>query len=67
MGASETKHEDANEADKHSDDCDVINETDDQDDQDEALLKCAYPFENIILEGGGNKGLAYCGAIRVTY
>lgn len=24
-----------------------------------------YPFENIILEGGGNKGLAYCGAIRV--
>ncbi|XP_053373751.1 uncharacterized protein LOC123532094 isoform X2 [Mercenaria mercenaria] len=24
-----------------------------------------YPFENLAFEGGGNKGLAYCGAIRV--
>lgn len=24
-----------------------------------------YPFENIVLEGGGNKGIAYCGAVRV--
>ncbi|KAK3109157.1 hypothetical protein FSP39_024196 [Pinctada imbricata] len=24
-----------------------------------------FPFENLIFEGGGNKGLAYCGAIRV--
>ncbi|KAK7494691.1 hypothetical protein BaRGS_00014089 [Batillaria attramentaria] len=24
-----------------------------------------YPFENVVLEGGGNKGIAYCGAIRV--
>lgn len=25
-----------------------------------------YPFENVIFEGGGNKGLAYAGAIRVS-
>lgn len=25
-----------------------------------------YPFENIVFEGGGNKGLAYCGAVRVS-
>ncbi|XP_034310153.2 uncharacterized protein [Magallana gigas] len=24
----------------------------------------SYPFENLIFEGGGNKGLAYCGAVR---
>ncbi|XP_069107479.1 uncharacterized protein YqhO-like [Argopecten irradians] len=24
-----------------------------------------YPFENIVLEGGGSKGGAYCGVIRV--
>ncbi|XP_067650146.1 uncharacterized protein [Haliotis asinina] len=24
-----------------------------------------FPFENIVFEGGGNKGLAYCGAVRV--
>ncbi|CAG5133968.1 unnamed protein product, partial [Candidula unifasciata] len=24
-----------------------------------------YPFENIVFEGGGNKGLAYCGAVRL--
>ncbi|PVD30055.1 hypothetical protein C0Q70_09316 [Pomacea canaliculata] len=24
-----------------------------------------YPFENLVLEGGGNKGIAYCGAIKV--
>ncbi|CAG5125632.1 unnamed protein product, partial [Candidula unifasciata] len=23
-----------------------------------------YPFENIVFEGGGNKGLAYCGAVK---
>ncbi|XP_061186008.1 uncharacterized protein LOC133194074 isoform X5 [Saccostrea echinata] len=23
-----------------------------------------YPFENLVFEGGGNKGLAYCGAVR---
>ncbi|BFZ23956.1 hypothetical protein BsWGS_26995 [Bradybaena similaris] len=28
------------------------------------LAKYKYPFENLIFEGGGNKGLAYCGAIR---
>ena len=26
----------------------------------------SYPFENLVFEGGGNKGLAYCGAIRVS-
>ena len=25
-----------------------------------------FPFENLVLEGGGNKGLAYCGAVRVS-
>ncbi len=25
-----------------------------------------FPFENIVLEGGGVKGLAYCGAIQVS-
>ena len=25
-----------------------------------------YPFENVVFEGGGNKGLAYCGAVRVS-
>ncbi|CAL1548192.1 unnamed protein product [Lymnaea stagnalis] len=25
----------------------------------------AYPFENLVFEGGGNKGLAYCGAVRL--
>ncbi|XP_069124132.1 uncharacterized protein [Argopecten irradians] len=24
-----------------------------------------FPFENIVFEGGGSKGLAYCGAVRV--
>ncbi|XP_021350464.1 uncharacterized protein LOC110448514 isoform X2 [Mizuhopecten yessoensis] len=24
-----------------------------------------YPFENLVFEGGGNKGLAYCGVVRV--
>ncbi|XP_076470074.1 uncharacterized protein LOC143300350 [Babylonia areolata] len=23
-----------------------------------------YPFQNLVLEGGGNKGIAYCGAVR---
>ncbi|KAL8564386.1 hypothetical protein ACOMHN_057408 [Nucella lapillus] len=25
-----------------------------------------YPFENLVLEGGGNKGIAYCGAVRMS-
>ena len=25
-----------------------------------------YPFENVVFEGGGNKGLAYCGAVKVS-
>jgi hypothetical protein len=25
-----------------------------------------FPFENLVFEGGGNKGLAYCGAIQVN-
>lgn len=25
-----------------------------------------YPFENLVFEGGGNKGLAYCGAVKVN-
>lgn len=25
-----------------------------------------YPFESLVFEGGGNKGLAYCGAVRVS-
>ena len=30
------------------------------------LDKYVFPFENLVFEGGGNKGLAYCGAIRVS-
>lgn len=26
-----------------------------------------YPFENLVFEGGGSKGLAYCGAVKVKY
>lgn len=26
-----------------------------------------FPFENLVFEGGGNKGLAYCGAIQVNF
>ena len=26
----------------------------------------SFPFESLVLEGGGNKGLAYCGAVRVS-
>lgn len=29
------------------------------------LTKYDFPFENLVFEGGGNKGLAYCGAVRV--
>ncbi|KAL3832268.1 hypothetical protein ACJMK2_023928 [Sinanodonta woodiana] len=29
------------------------------------IEKYQFPFENLIFEGGGNKGLAYCGAIKV--
>ena len=25
-----------------------------------------YPFQNIVLEGGGSKGLAYVGALEVS-
>jgi len=25
-----------------------------------------FPFENLVLEGGGTKGLAYCGVGRVS-
>ncbi len=26
-----------------------------------------FPFENLVFEGGGSKGLAYCGAVQVSY
>ncbi|XP_064613811.1 uncharacterized protein LOC135477584 isoform X2 [Liolophura sinensis] len=26
--------------------------------------KYTYPFENLVFEGGGNKGMAYCGALK---
>ena len=29
------------------------------------LTKYDFPFKNLVFEGGGNKGLAYCGAVRV--
>ncbi len=28
--------------------------------------KYSIPIENVVFEGGGNKGLAYCGAVRVS-
>lgn len=30
------------------------------------IHKYEFPFENLVFEGGGNKGLAYCGAVRVS-
>ena len=36
------------------------------DEQCEHLKKYQFPFENIIFEGGGVKGLAYAGALRVS-
>ncbi|KAK3590686.1 hypothetical protein CHS0354_006373 [Potamilus streckersoni] len=29
------------------------------------IRKYPFPFENLVFEGGGNKGLAFCGAIKV--
>ncbi len=26
----------------------------------------SFPFENVVFEGGGNRCLAYCGAVRVS-
>lgn len=26
-----------------------------------------YPFENLVLEGGGTKGMAYFGSVQVCY
>ena len=38
--------------------------------EDEAAAKVRpelwdFPFENLVLEGGGNKGVAYAGLVRV--
>lgn len=30
------------------------------------LLTYEYPFENLVFEGGGNKGVAYCGSLMVS-
>lgn len=27
---------------------------------------CDFPFECLVFEGGGNKGLAYCGSLEVA-
>ncbi|GAB1601046.1 uncharacterized protein LOC115216501, partial [Argonauta hians] len=29
------------------------------------LTDYEYPFENLVFEGGGNKGIAYCGCLKV--
>ncbi|CAI9728166.1 XP_029641795.1uncharacterized protein LOC115216501 [Octopus vulgaris] len=29
------------------------------------LIHYDYPFENLVFEGGGNKGIAYCGSLMV--
>lgn len=34
--------------------------------QDVPFDRYCFPFENIVFEGGGSKGLAYCGAVRVS-
>ena len=26
----------------------------------------SFPFENVVLEGGGNRNMAHCGAVRVS-
>ena len=31
----------------------------------DSLKDFSYPFTNIVLEGGGSKGLAYVGALQV--
>ena len=33
----------------------------------ERLLDYDFAFENLVLEGGGNKGLAYAGVIKVSH
>ena len=37
-----------------------------EDERDE-LGQFKYPWHNIVFEGGGNKGLAYAGSVRVGY
>ena len=41
---------------------------DDGDDDDVANLyhQFEFPFDNLVFEGGGNKGMSYVGAIRVS-
>jgi len=29
--------------------------------------KYKYPFENLVFQGGGVKGIAYCGLIKVYH
>ena len=31
------------------------------------LKEYDFPFTNIVLEGGGSKGMAYVGALQVSY
>ena len=36
------------------------------DDEYNDLFQYEYLFYNIVFEGGGSKGMAYCGAIQVS-
>lgn len=36
-------------------------------DGDDSWLSFKYPFENVVLSGGGSKGYAYVGGLKVFY
>ena len=38
---------------------------DDEEGDDEIFKDVEFPFENLVFEGGGNKGMAYVGALKV--
>ena len=42
------------------------NKDENKDDLDE-LKGYDYPFTNIVMEGGGSKGMAYVGALQVQF
>ncbi|KAL3832370.1 hypothetical protein ACJMK2_024020, partial [Sinanodonta woodiana] len=45
---------------KNGSSCDVVDN-----DMLAEIRKYPFPFENLVFEGGGNKGLAFCGAVKV--
>lgn len=35
--------------------------------EDDVIKYFTFPFENLVFEGGGNKGMAYVGTLQVSY